>query len=90
MAASEETKFPPSFLGFKSQKFLHESRCDGVSGTDNDEQSLNNITQQVSLISSLAARGVLLISKRRLYTSCKRRSELSYITEDGFKNTYFC
>ena len=27
---------------FKSQKFLHESSCDGVSGTDNDEQSLNN------------------------------------------------
>ena len=42
MAALEENKFPPSFLGFKSQKFLHESSYDGVSGTDNDEQSLNN------------------------------------------------
>ena len=41
MAASEENKFPPSFLGFKSQKFLLESSYDGVSGTDNDEQSFN-------------------------------------------------
>ena len=46
MAASEENKLPPSFLGFKSQKFLHESSYDWVSGTDNDEQSLT--TQQVS------------------------------------------
>ena len=37
-AASEENKFPPSFLGFKSQKFLHESSYDGVSRTENDEQ----------------------------------------------------
>ena len=34
---SKENKFPPSFSGFKSQKFLHESSYDGVSGTDNDE-----------------------------------------------------
>ena len=46
MAASEENKLPPSFLGFKPQKFLHESSYDWVSGTDNDEQSLT--TQQVS------------------------------------------
>ena len=38
MAASKENKLPPSFSGFKYQRFLH----DGVSGTDNDEQSLNN------------------------------------------------
>ena len=40
MVASEENKLPPSFSGFKSNKFLHESSYDGVSGTDNDEQSL--------------------------------------------------
>ena len=34
--------FSFSFLGFKSQKFLHEFNCDGVSGADNDQQSLNN------------------------------------------------
>ena len=37
-------------------------------------------------LSSLAARSVLLISKRQ-YTSCKRRA---LIIEDEFKNTYFC
>ena len=42
MAASKEDKLPLSFSGFKSQEFVHESSCDGVSGTDNDEQSLNN------------------------------------------------
>ena len=42
MAASEENKLPPSFSGFKTQKFLHESSYDGVSGADNDEQSLND------------------------------------------------
>ena len=40
--ASKENKLPPSFSGFKCQRFLHESSHDGVSGTDNDEQSLNN------------------------------------------------
>ena len=40
MAAWEENKLPPSFSGFKSPKFPHESSYDGVSGTDNDEQSL--------------------------------------------------
>ena len=42
MEASKGNKLPPSFSGFKSQRFLHESSHDGVSGTDNDEQSLNN------------------------------------------------
>ena len=37
ITASKENKLPPSFSGFKSQKFLHESSYDGVSGTDNDE-----------------------------------------------------
>ena len=37
MAASEENKLPPSFSGFKSKKFLHESSYGVVSGTDNDE-----------------------------------------------------
>ena len=42
MAVSgENTEFPPSFLGFKSQKFIHESSYDRVSGTKNDQQSLN-------------------------------------------------
>ena len=83
MEASKEKKLPPSFSGFKSQKFLHESSYDGVSGTDNDEQSLKNLS---NCLSSLAARSVLLISKRQ-YTSCKRRA---LIIEDEFKNTYFC
>ena len=83
MAASKENKLPPSFSGFKSQKFVHESSYDGVSGTDNDEQSLKNLSK---CLSSLAARSVLLISKRH-YTSCKRRA---VIIEDKFKNTYFC
>ena len=68
MAASKENKLRPSFSGFKSQKCLHESSYDGVSGTDNDEQSLKNLSK---CLSSLAARSVLLISKRQ-YTSWKR------------------
>ena len=83
MAASKENKLPPSFSGFKSQKFVHESSYDGVSGTDNDKQSLKNLSK---CLSSLAARSVLLISKRQ-YTSCKRRA---LIIEDKFKNTFFC
>ena len=65
MAASKENKLPPAFSGFKSQKFVHESSYDGVSGTDNDKQSLKNLSK---CLSSLAARSVLLISKRQ-YTS---------------------
>ena len=45
MAASEENKLPPSFSAFKSQNFLHESSHDEVSGTDNDEQSLKNLSE---------------------------------------------
>ena len=58
MAASKENKLPPSFSGFKSQKFVHESSYDGVSGTDNDKQSLKILSK---CLSSLAARSVLLI-----------------------------
>ena len=65
MVASKENKSPPSFSGFKSQKFIHESSYDGVSGTDDDKQSLKNLSK---CLSSLAARSVLLISKRQ-YTS---------------------
>ena len=36
---AEENKLPP-FSAFKSQNFLHETSYGGVSGTDNDEQSL--------------------------------------------------
>ena len=64
MAASEENKLPPSFSGFKSQKFLHESSHDGVSGTDNDEQSLKNLSK---CLSSLAARSVLPDFKTAVY-----------------------
>ena len=67
MAASKENKLHPLFSGFKSQKCLHESSYDGVSGTDNDEQSLKNLSK---CLSSLAARSVLPISKRQ-YASCK-------------------
>ena len=61
MAASKENKLRPSFSGFKSQKCLHESSYDGVSGTDNDEQSLENLSK---CLSSMAARSVLPISRR--------------------------
>ena len=54
---------PCSFSGCKSQNFLHESSCDGVLGTDNDEQSLNNSAR----VLSFAARSVLLISKTAVY-----------------------
>ena len=68
MAAPEENKLLLSFSGFKSQKFLHESSYYGVSGTDNDEQSLKNLSK---CLPYLAARSVVLISKRQ-HTSCKR------------------
>ena len=48
MAASKENKLPPSFSDFKSQKLLHESGGDGVSGTDNDKQ-----VKQLSSVSHL-------------------------------------
>ena len=68
MAASKENELPPLFPGFKSQKFLHEPSYDGDSGTDNDEQSLKNLSK---CLSPLAVRrvNVLPISKRQ-YTSC--------------------
>ena len=68
----------PLVLGFKFQKFIHESCHDGVSGTDNDEQPLNNSA-------SVSARSVLPISKRQ-YTSCKRRA---FISEDDSKTLTF-
>ena len=58
MVASKENKLPPSFSGFKSKKFVHESSYDGVSGTDNDKQSIKILSK---CLSSLAARSVLLI-----------------------------
>ena len=69
MSASKENKLPPSFSGFKSQKFLHESSYDGVSGTENDEQSLKSFRK---CLSSLAA---LLISKGSILLV---NAELSY------------
>ena len=82
MAASKENKLLPSFSGYKSQKFPHESSCDGVSGTDNYEQTLKQLSK---CLLSLAAPSVLLISKGQ-YTSCKRQS---LIIEHEFKNTHF-
>ena len=63
MAASEENKLPPSFLGFKSQKFVHESGYDEVPGTDNDEQSLNNPASvfHLSLLNRLLLNRLLTI-----------------------------
>ena len=55
MVASKENKLPASFSGSESQKFLHESSCDGVSGTDNDKQSLNTLTE-VSFIFGCSTR----------------------------------
>ena len=78
MAASEENKLPPSFSAFKSQNFLHESSHDEVSGTDNDEQSLKNLSECFPF---LAARSILSST-----VSCKRRV---LIIKDEFKNTYF-
>ena len=89
MAASKENKLPPSFSGCKSQKFLHESSCrscDGVSGTDNDEQSLNNSASVFYLwlleAFSWFQNGSILL----LNASCKCRA---LIIRDEFKNTYF-
>ena len=48
------------------------------------EQTMMNSRYTTQRLSSLAARSVLLISKRQ-YTSCKRRA---LIIEDEFKNTY--
>ena len=83
MVASKENKLPPSFSGFKSQKFLHESSHDGVSGTDNDEQSLNNSASvfYLWLLEAFSWFSILLLN-----ASCKRRA---LIIKDEFKNTYF-
>ena len=69
--------------GYKSQKFIHESSYDGISGTDNDEQLSKNLSK---CLPSLAARSVLLISEL-VNASCKRRA---LIMEDELENTYFC
>ena len=86
MEASKENKLPPSFSGCKPQKFLHESSCDRVTGTDNDEQSLNNSVSVFCLwlleaFSCFQNGSILLVN-----ASCKRRA---LIIEDDFKNTYF-
>ena len=86
MAASKENKLPRLFSGFKSQKFLHESGYDGVSGTDNDEQSLNNSASVFYLwpleaLSWFQNGSILLVN-----ASCKRRA---LMVEDEFKNTHF-
>ena len=87
MAASKENKLPPSFSGIKSQKFVHESSYDGVSGTDNDKQSLKTLASVFHLwlleAPSWFQKGSILLEN----ASCKRRA---LIIEDEFKNTYFC
>ena len=72
MTASKGNKLPPSFSGFKSQRFLNESSHDGVSGTDNDEQSLNNSASVFYLwllqaFSWFQNGSMLFLSKRRAF-----------------------
>ena len=86
MAASKESKLPPSLSDFKSQKFRRESSYDGVSGTDNDKQSLKTLASVFHLwlleaFSSFQNGSILLEN-----ASCKHRA---LIIEDELKNTYF-
>ena len=67
-------KLPPSFSGSRSQRFLPESRHAGVSGTDNDEQSLNNSASVLHLrlleaFSRFQNGRILLVFKRRAFNS---------------------
>ena len=67
-------KLLPSFSGFKCQRFLRESRHVGVTGTDNEEQSLNNSASVLHLwlleaFSRFQTGRILLISKRRAFNS---------------------
>ena len=55
-------------------------------GSQEKKMMNSDVKQLRKCLSSLAARSVLLISKRQ-YTSCKRRA---LIIEDKFKSTYFC
>ena len=88
MAALEEnTEFSPSFWVLNPQKFLHEFSYNEVSGTENDEQSLNYSASVFHIwlleaFSWFQNGSILLVN-----TSCKRRA---LIIEDEFKNTYFC
>ena len=87
IAAAMENKLSPSFSGFKSQWFIHESSYDRVSGKDDDEQSLSNSASVFHLwlleaFSWFQNSSILLVN-----TSCKRRA---LIIEDEFKNTDFC
>ena len=81
MVASKENKLPPLF------SFVHESSYDGVSGTDNDKQSLKTLTSVFHhwLLEAFSwfQNGSILLEN----ASCKRRA---LIIEDEFKNTYFC
>ena len=66
--------------------FFHESSYDGVSGTDNDEQSLNKSVSVFHLwllgaFSWFQNGSILLVN-----ASCKHRA---LIIEDELKNTYF-
>ena len=67
-------KLLPSFSGFKCQRFLRESRHVGVTGTDNEEQSLNNSASVLHLwlleaFSRFQTGRILLVSKRRAFNS---------------------
>ena len=75
MAASKENKLPPSFPGFKSQRFLHESSHDEVSGTHNDEH-----VKQLSSDFHL-----WLLELFSLFENGR-----AFIIEDDSKNIYFC
>ena len=41
-SVERKNKLLPSFSGFKSERFFHDSSHDGVSVTENDEQPFNN------------------------------------------------
>ena len=88
MPATEENKLPPSFSGFKRQKFLHESSYDGVSGTHNDEQSLHNSASvsHLWLLETLTFSWFQNGSILLVNASCKRRA---LIIEDKFKTLTF-
>ena len=67
-------KLPPSFSGSRSQRFFTESRHVWVSGTDDDEQSLNNSASVLHLwlleaFSRFQNGRILLVFKGRAFNS---------------------
>ena len=70
MARPKENKLPPSFSGFKSQRFLYDSSHDGVSGYN--ERSVKNSASVfhfwlLEAFSRFQNGSILLVSKRRSF-----------------------